>query len=272
MKLQNLHTHTTFCDGKDSIEELIRSAIDLGMSGIGLSGHSAMPFPSSWSMKAENVPLYYAEATRQKERYQDRIPVYVGIEQDYFSTPPEYPYEYIIGGVHYVEKDGNYYPMDSSAQALTDAANESYGGDIYGLARDYYALVAKVADKTGCQIVAHFDLICKFNQDDCCFDTTDPRYMRAALDALDALTGKELVFEINTGAMSRKRRTTPYPDAKLLRAMRERDLPICLSADAHSAENLVYAFRDAAELARACGYREYMVWNGKEFAPEKLPF
>lgn len=272
MKLQNLHTHTSFCDGKNSIAQIVQSAIDLGMSSIGLSGHAALPFPCSWAMKAEDVPLYYTEARRQQALFAGKIPVYVGIEQDYYSPTPAYPYEYIIGGVHYVKKNDRNYSMDHSAQALMGAAKESYGGDLYGLAEDYYATVAKVADKTGCQIVAHFDLICKHNQDDCLFDTNHPRYRTAALDALDALCGKDLIFEINTGAMSRGVRTTPYPDKKLLLAMRQRNLPICICADSHSANTLLYAFREAAELARSCGYKECMYWDGKHFYPDQLPF
>ena len=39
---QNLHTHTTFCDGKDTPEELVEAAIAKGFDSIGFSGHSYM--------------------------------------------------------------------------------------------------------------------------------------------------------------------------------------------------------------------------------------
>ena len=36
----NYHTHSTFCDGADSPEELVIEAIRLGCPEIGFSGHS----------------------------------------------------------------------------------------------------------------------------------------------------------------------------------------------------------------------------------------
>ena len=40
----NLHSHTTFCDGKNSAEEMVVSAIDHGFDVFGFSGHSYTPF------------------------------------------------------------------------------------------------------------------------------------------------------------------------------------------------------------------------------------
>ena len=38
--LQNLHTHTTYCDGINTPEQIILTAIDKGFGAIGFSGHS----------------------------------------------------------------------------------------------------------------------------------------------------------------------------------------------------------------------------------------
>ena len=35
----NYHTHTTFCDGSDSAEDVVLAAIDKGFSHLGFSGH-----------------------------------------------------------------------------------------------------------------------------------------------------------------------------------------------------------------------------------------
>jgi len=37
--LSNYHTHSTFCDGKNTPEEIVLAAIDKGFDVIGLSGH-----------------------------------------------------------------------------------------------------------------------------------------------------------------------------------------------------------------------------------------
>lgn len=59
-------------------------------------------------------------------------------------------------------------------------------------------MAGESARRTGCQIVGHMDLITKFNKGDRLFDTEHPRYRNAA---------------------------------------RERNLPICITSDTHSAES-----------------------------------
>jgi histidinol-phosphatase (PHP family) len=76
-----------------------------------------------------------------------------------------------------------------------------------------------------------------------------------------------VIFEINTGAMSRGYRSAPYPALWLLRAMEARDIPICITSDCHRADALLYAFDQAEELARSCGYRERMVLTRRGFQP-----
>ena len=49
---ENFHTHTQFCDGKSTAEEMLLSAIDKGFSALGFSGHSQIE-SSFWSMTKE---------------------------------------------------------------------------------------------------------------------------------------------------------------------------------------------------------------------------
>ena len=46
----NLHTHTTFCDGVDTPEEMVQAALGLRMDTIGFSGHSFTPIDTSYCM------------------------------------------------------------------------------------------------------------------------------------------------------------------------------------------------------------------------------
>ena len=270
MTLQNLHTHTRFCDGQHTVEEMIQSAIRLGMSSLGFSGHAPLPFSSSWAM--ETTEEYHAQVLQQKQRYAGQLSVYLGLEQDFFSPPPPEWCEYTIGSVHQIRIGDQYYPMDYTAEALQDAANAGFGGDIYGVVEAYYALVGNIARKTGCQIVGHFDVICKNNEKTPLFDIDHPRYVKAAMNALDALSGQDLVFEVNTGAIARGYRTTPYPDQRLLRAMRERNIPICITSDAHDAKHLLHGFREASQWVKNCGYDSCVYWNGNTFYEDALPY
>ena len=268
--IQNLHTHTTFCDGKNTPEEMVRAAVGLGMDSLGFSGHAPMERPCEWTMSAQSLPGYRSEVLRLRERYAGALEIFLGLEQDYDSPAPAGSWDYVIGSVHQVKKDGAELTVDESEEVFVRNAAEYYGGDFLAFAEDYYRRVGAVAGRTGCQIVGHFDLITKFNEGDRLFDTGHPRYVRAAMEALERLAQRDVIFEINTGAMSRGCRTAPYPAPGLLRAMRERGVPICITSDSHSAETLLYAFPLAAELARSCGYRERMVLTGQGFVPVEL--
>lgn len=268
--IQNLHSHTTFCDGKNTPEEMVRSAISLGMASLGFSGHGPSRAPDDAAMAPEAVPAYRAEVLRLKKECAGRLDIRLGLERDYFFSPDGGDWDYIIGSVHYVEKNGAWLGVDHSPEIFLQSVKQYYEGDFYAFAEDYYRLVGGVAERTGCQIVGHFDLITKFNEGDRLFDTGHPRYMSAALEALDRLAGQKVIFEINTGAMSRGYRSAPYPSPALLRAMRERDLPICITSDSHSAQTILHAFPQAAGLAWDCGYREQMVLTEEGFVPQAL--
>ena len=53
--LYNYHTHTTYCDGKNTAEEMVQQAISLGISQIGFSGHSYTEFDLEPCMSREGT-------------------------------------------------------------------------------------------------------------------------------------------------------------------------------------------------------------------------
>ena len=204
-------------------------------------------------MNASRTQVYQKEILRLKSLYEDRIHLLLGIEQDYCTGAPEYPYDYVIGSVHCLEPEGGVVMVDYSEAVLREAAKTYYGGDLFRLCKDYYRRMAEVVDVTRCDIVGHFDLVTKFNEGGRMFDEQDPRYLHAALEALDALLEKDVVFEINTGAMSRGYRKTPYPSPILLRRIAEKRGHVTITSDSHAKETLLHGFADAVHLARSSG-------------------
>ena len=104
----NYHTHSLYCDGRNSPEEKVLEAIDLGCAAIGFSGHSSTPFDSGYCMDEGREEAYIREVRRLQKAYAGKIQIYLGIEQDYYSAPARQDYQYIIGSVHYIKKDGEY--------------------------------------------------------------------------------------------------------------------------------------------------------------------
>lgn len=229
----NFHTHTTFCDGKDTPEEMVLHALRLGCTELGFSEHSHVPFDAEGGMAAEIKPLYQAEIHRLQVKYGDKIRIYLGVEQDLYSPTSTDGYEYIIGSVHYLYKDGMYLPVDLSRDSFMQTVQDHFGGDYYALCEEYYTTLAQVYEKTHCNIVGHFDLVTKYNEGNSLFDTAHPRYRAAAIKALDVLCAAPVTFEVNFGAIARGYRTQPYPENWIQDILRKRNIPMISTSDCH---------------------------------------
>ena len=249
----DFHVHTTFCDGGAGAEEMLRAALDKGLGAIGFSGHSHTAFDESWCMSPDGTAAYRREIARLKKEYAGRIAVYCGVEQDLLSDAPVAGYDYVIGSVHWLCADGAYLPVDESAEDLKRAADRHFGGDLYALIEAYYASVARVHAVTGCGVVGHFALLTKFNEGMALFDAAHPRYTAAWHDAADALLETGAIFEINTGAIARGRRTVPYPAEPILDHLVSRGARFLLSGDAHAPAGLGFGFDVWGDWARSRG-------------------
>ena len=240
--MSNYHTHTVYCDGNDTPEALVLEAIRLGCPSIGFSGHSFTEFDQSYCMSRERTEEYKREVRALKEKYRGQIEILLGVEQDYYSEEPTDEYDYVIGSVHYILKDGVYLTVDWTREQQEEDVKIYYGGAFYAYAEDYYKIVADIYRKTKCDIVGHFDLITKFNQDDALFDTKDERYRNAALAAVHALLKTSAAFEINTGAIARGLRTEPYPAKFILDEIYREGGEVLITSDCHAKENLLFGF------------------------------
>ena len=244
--LYNYHTHTAFCDGKNKPEDIVRKAIELGMDELGFSGHCYTFFDNSYCMSLAQTREYIEEIRQLKEKYAGQIRILLGIEQDYYSTEPTDAYDYVIGAVHYLKKGDIYIPIDESRHIQAIAVTKYYGGDFYSFIEDYYDTVADLYNKTHCDIIAHFDVVTKFNEFGDLFDMNHPRYQAAMRKALDALIDCPAVFEYNTGAIAKRYRKAPYPAKQILELLKERGKKVIFSSDCHDAQYLL------------CGHEDYI--------------
>ena len=212
-------------------------------------------------MSPERTQQYIADVRAMAEKYKDKIEILCGIEQDFCSNVSTEGYDYVIGSVHYAEKDGQYYCVDESPKVLEKAIREGFGGDVYALTKRFFEMEAEVVQKTNATFIGHFDLVTKFNEGNRYFDPMDKRYRQAALEALDALIETGKPFEINTGGMYRGFRKEAYPSVQLLKDIRERGGSILLSSDSHDGASIGYKFTEAAQMAREVGFRTVKVFS-----------
>ena len=264
MILGDFHTHSTLDDGKSTLAEMVSAARALGLTRLGLSGHSWCPMEEDFCISREGVPGYLEEARALREQYAGELEIFVGMELDYYGQRPK-GLDYGIGSVHGLLLDGQFYPVDESPEKSRQAVEEQFGGDWYRYTDAYYDLVADLPQKTGCDWIGHFDLVTKFNQSLRAFDEESPRYLRRPLEVLDHLARTGVALELNTGAISRGYRTEPYPALPLLRHWREVGGEIILNSDAHHVSHLCYGFARAEELARAAGFDHANLWSKRGF-------
>ncbi len=266
---QNLHTHSTYCDGKDSLEEMILHAISLGFDSVGFSGHSYMFYAPDHSMSLEGTELYKKEVRALKEKYKGKIDVFCGLEFDMYSEIDLSGYDYLIGSAHYLLIDGKHVGFDRTAPVVDGIIRDYFGGDGMKYAKMYYETLAQLPNYAKTDILGHADLICKFSEKENFFDEDSPVYRKYVREAIDALTGKIPIFEVNTGAISRGYRTTPYPSPFLLKEFKERGWGAAISSDCHDKNFLKQSFDDAEELLKAAGFQEIYVL--KESGFEAVP-
>ncbi len=124
--LTNFHTHTTFCDGKATAEDMVLSALETGFCSLGFSGHGYTPYDPRYCMK--DTEGYIAEVKRLKEKYKNDIEIYLGIEEDSRSPQCRRDFDYVIGSCHYCESGGILTPIDSSYAYFMTGLN-AYGGN-----------------------------------------------------------------------------------------------------------------------------------------------
>lgn len=264
---QTLHTHSTFDDGQNTLEEMARAAIDAGLTSLGFSVHMPMPFDACWTIPAGRLPDYFAEARRLQESYRGQIALYCGAEWDLLSEIPLDGFDFVIGSAHHIPVDGEICCVDNSPEATQAYLDELFGGDADAAAEAYFAQTAALAAVDEVDIVGHFDILTKFDETHHFCNPDSPRFQKAALGAMDALAAAGKIFELNTGAIARGYRTAPYPSRALLTALQKRGGRITFSSDAHRAQDIVFGFAEAEALARACGFTERWVFDGRTFLP-----
>ena len=167
----SLHTHSLFCDGACSLEEMARAGVEAGLSSLGFSGHAPAPYDHA-AMRPQDAGRYLAEIAR-------------------------------------LNADGS----------LFDARSGWY--------RQAEEALAEAAAQSGC------------------------------------------IVEVNTSGLRTARRE-PYPSERILSLLRQADVPVVITADAHRPCDVAAGFDEAAALLRRLGFRSAMTLRRGRFVPETL--
>ena len=256
LPIADYHMHTPLCG--HAVGEpfaYASTAVKIGLSEIGFSDHAPMVHREApgITMTHEELPVYYRMIEGVREQFKDKIKIKAAIEADYIpgyehktkEMLEDYPYDYVIGSVHFIKNWG----FDDPAQR--EQWNQK---DINGVYRDYYALLRQSARSGLFDIMGHVDLVKKFGH-------------RATADMTDEIKKTAAVFkqagvavEINTSGL-RKPVKEIYPALTNLQIYCEAGVPLTFGSDAHDPVDVGRDFSLAVDLARKAGYREYILFK-----------
>lgn len=264
----NAHTHCTFCDGLNTMEEMVQAALNLGFHDIGFSSHSDTGLDEP---VLKDVPGYLSQISHLKQKYAGQITITAGVEQDALY-PVREPglFDYLISSVHCLRnQEGKTWIVDHH-ETFQDCLAEMFGGDAMGLVRAFFELSAQSVLAYHPQVVGHLDLVRKYNDGGRYFDETSAAYLGAAKSAIDAIIPTGAIFEINTGGMFRHGKATPYPDIPLLRYIREKGGRVMVNSDSHEISSLSYQFPAALRMAQDAGFSSVWLLRDGIFAEEAI--
>ena len=242
--------HCTWCDGKNTPEEMVSSALEKGFDAIGFSSHALLPASDPWTLQPDTVDAYVADIRALAEKYKDRISILCGIEADFItgkSRPDRSVYarlglDYLIGSIHEVVSGGVRVPVDHKPELLADGIARPFGGDAQAFIRAYFAAQREMAATCDFAIIGHPDLVRKFNGTLRYFDESADWYREELRLTADAFAASGKLVEVNTGGISRGWIDDAYPSPFFRQLLRERGVRFILSSDAHAASAIDCAF------------------------------
>ena len=270
----SMHTHTNFCDGNDSVEEMCRAAFKKKLCAVGFSAHAPTEKQLGkvcfWNLREKNVSKYTEEVLAAKKRWDGKLNVFLGMEVDYIKgmrAPADNDIQslnldYVIGSVHYLyPENAEPFTIDGSEEEFYHGLNDYYGGDADRLMNDYYDAVLEMIDAGGFDILGHIDIIKKntINKNLWPKENEISRQKETAQAASKA----GIAIEVNTGGINRKKIDEVYPSLSFLRLIREYDIPLIITSDAHNAGDINGNYNTALQTLKTAGIKEHYIFNGR---------
>jgi len=260
-RLYNFHTHTQYCDGRDTIQTFADMAVSLGFKHIGFTPHSPVPIASPCNMSVADVPGYLNQAAAAARRHEGLCSFYAGMEIDYLG--PEWnaaaPFftdlglDFCISSVHFIPaQDGEMIDIDGHYDRFARNLHDHFRDDLRYVVSTYFERSMQMLATGHFDILGHFDKIAQ----NASYHLPDIEQQGWYGDLLDAYVAQIIdsgvVVEINTKARAEHRRF--FPHDRLWPRLLAAGVPLAVNSDAHYAARLNAARDEAFEILSALGY------------------
>ncbi len=250
----DLHNHTTRCNhAEGTVDEYIQRAIELGIDIYGFSEHAPMDFDPKYRLAFSEMEAYTDDILTAKEHYKNDIKILLGYEVDYLPGHMDErvlkaKVDYLIGSVHFIDK----WSFDNP-EFISGWKNR----DIDEIWQAYFEATEAMAKSGKFDIVGHLDLIKVFKY----MPKQDTRLL--AKDALIAIKKSNMVLELNAAGL-RKPIGEIYPSRSLLEEAFALEVPITFGSDAHSVDQVGFAYEEVITLAKEVGYTKAVTFQDRD--------
>lgn len=279
MRYTNYHTHTVYCDGKDSPEAFVEEALRKEMTAIGFSSHSPLPYDNGYSIKENRLDEYCKEIRELKEKYKGRINIYLALEIDYVPGISDnfkhfkerLSLDYTIGAIHLVKNrnTGELWFIDGPEINYTIGLTNIFKDNIRLAVETYFAQLNEMISTQKPTIVGHFDKV-KMNNKGRFFSETEEWYENLVKETLTCIKKAGSIVEVNTRGIYKKRSDSLYPGNFALKEISKMKIPVVISSDAHKPEELTSYFPETISILKDIGFTEVMRFDGKNWSGEKF--
>ncbi|MCH5277594.1 MAG: histidinol-phosphatase HisJ family protein [Desulfovibrionaceae bacterium] len=265
----DLHNHTWYSHGAATTADMYAAAQKTDLELFGFSEHSPLPPGYACGLyrhgDLSGVFPEYAREVMALRRTAVRPRVLFGMELDWIPARRDfmeklvsaYPFDYIIGAIHYLGTfsigSGNWSDGEAACFARYDA---------------YYDEMARMAASGMVDVVAHPDFI-KLHSFECFHRwLTKPESLRRVRRALEAMAKAGTAMEISSAGLRRPWHEA-HPAPAILPLAAAAGVRISFGSDSHGTDSIAGDFASLAEAARAHGFHEYLIFEQRR--PRALP-
>jgi histidinol-phosphatase (PHP family) len=288
MSWTNYHSHSRYCDGSNEMEDYLHEAIRQKIRVYGFSSHAPMTISTPWAMPYEKVAQYLEEGEYLKQKFEDLIEVYLGMEVDFIpevvgptsSFIRSLKLDYIIGSIHFVDSfpdSGQPWEIDGKTSLFKKGLKKIFKGNIKKAIKRYYALTRQMLEEQCPEILGHLDKIKIHNRKEFFFDETEDWYKKEINKTLKVLAKSGSILEVNTRGIYKKKSIETYPSPWILKKALTLKIPVMINSDAHHPQEVSKQFAETAQMLLAIGYKEVRIlaegkWQNRTLTPKGIQF
>ena len=243
----NFHSHTQYCDGRATMEDVVKEAIKQGFLHLGFSPHSPVPLKSPCNMSKDNVQSYLNEVNRLRLVYGDKINLYSSMEIDYINEQwcakndyfSSLPLDYRLSSIHFIPSMNDcesYIDVDGAYDNFGKKVKTYFNGDIEFVVNQFYSQTLKMIEAGGFDLICHFDKIGNNASSYQQGIENEVWYQKLVRNVFDAIMDYQYIIEINTKAFDEFGRF--FPNQRYFKWIKDYNAPVLINSDVHFADKI----------------------------------